>query len=246
VTVSSNVYSATIQADGSLSSWVTQPSLPNGVLAQGEAANGVLYVLGGSFDGGDALANSVYYSEINADGSLAGWNQTTPLPQSNAYFSVVAAGGRIFTMGGFNGSSITSTFNIAPVIGDGTLGVWSSGTSLPQPLYSEAVAVSSSNIFLTGGEDSNGDNLSSVYSMALPAPPPGPTLTKSNLINGTFNLRLTSTQTNIGFGLLASTNLVNWTNIGWGFTGTNGVLLLQDTNAANFSRRFYKAYWPLP
>ena len=82
--------------------------------------------------------------------------------------------------------------------------------------------------------------------MALPAPPPAPALTKSNLVAGTFNLRLTSTQTNTGFGLLASTNLVNWTNIGWGFTGTNGTLLLQDTNAASFPNRFYRAYWPLP
>jgi len=71
-------------------------------------------------------------------------------------------------------------------------------------------------------------------------------LTKSNLVNGTLTLRLTSTQTNTGFGLLASPDLINWTNIGWGFTGTNGVLMLQDTNAASFPNRFYRAYWPLP
>ena len=28
--------------------------------------------------------------------------------------------------------------------------------------------------------------------------------------------------------------------------GTNGTLLLTDTNAAHFPRRFYRAYWPLP
>ena len=49
-----------------------------------------------------------------------------------------------------------------------------------------------------------------------------------------------------GFGLLASTNLTDWRRIGWGFTGTNGVLLLQDTNAASFPQRFYRAFWPLP
>ena len=31
-----------------------------------------------------------------------------------------------------------------------------------------------------------------------------------------------------------------------GFTGTNGLLLFQDTNAASFPDRFYRAYWPLP
>jgi hypothetical protein len=47
-------------------------------------------------------------------------------------------------------------------------------------------------------------------------------------------------------GLLASTNLTSWTNLGWGFTGTNGTLLFTDTNAASFPHRFYRAYWPLP
>jgi hypothetical protein len=40
--------------------------------------------------------------------------------------------------------------------------------------------------------------------------------------------------------------LINWTNIGWGFTDTNGTLLFRDTNAASFPNRFYRAYWPLP
>lgn len=242
----SNVYSATIQSDGSLSSWISQPSLPIAISAQAEAANGMLYVLGGEIDNGAAVANSVYYSKINSDGSLAGWNQTTTLPEEKSYGSAVVASGRIFSMGGYNGSSIRNTLYIAQVMGDGTVGTWSVGTSLPQPLYSFAVASSGSYIFITGGQNSSALNVNTVYSMALPAPPPAPALTKSNLVAGTFNLRLTSTQTNTGFGLLASTNLVNWTNIGWGFTGTNGTLLLQDTNAASFPNRFYRAYWPLP
>jgi hypothetical protein len=100
----SNVYSAKIQIDGSLAAWVTQPSLPIAISAHTEAANGILYVLGGLIDDGNAVGNSVYYSKIKPDGSLADWNQTTPLPQGNAYFGAAAAGGRIFTIGGDNGS----------------------------------------------------------------------------------------------------------------------------------------------
>ena len=109
-----------------------------------------------------------------------------------------------------------------------------------------AVTVNSSNIFSLGGADLYANPLAPVYSLALPTPPGPPVLTRSNLVNGTFTLRLTATQTNLGFGLLASTNLTAWTNIGWGFTDTNGVLTLQDTNAAKFPRRFYRTYWPLP
>ena len=64
-------------------------------------------------------------------------------------------------------------------------------------------------------------------------------------LNFVFQLQLSST-TNTGFGFSASTNLAGWTNIGSGFTDTNGSLVLQDTNAPNFPHRFYRAYWPLP
>jgi hypothetical protein len=63
--------------------------------------------------------------------------------------------------------------------------------------------------------------------------------------NGYFQIKLTST-TNTGFEIQASTNLANWTNIGSGYTDTNGSLIIQDTNAAGFSNRFYRAHWPLP
>ncbi len=81
--------------------------------------------------------------------------------------------------------------------------------------------------------------------MALPTPPAVPTLISRNFTSGNFQLQLASS-TNTGFGLLASTNLTAWTNLGWGFTDTNGSLLFQDTNSAGFPQRFYRAYWPLP
>jgi hypothetical protein len=81
--------------------------------------------------------------------------------------------------------------------------------------------------------------------MALPAPPVVQTLVAHSFTNGNFQVQLASS-TNTGFGLLASTNLTAWTNLGWGFTGTNGLLSFQDTNAASFPNRFYRAYWPLP
>jgi hypothetical protein len=63
--------------------------------------------------------------------------------------------------------------------------------------------------------------------------------------HGNFQLTLSST-TNTGFEIQASTNLINWTNIGSGTTDTNGFLFFQDTNAPGFPKRFYRAYRPLP
>ena len=238
------VYSATIQTDGSLSAWVAQAPFPYGVYTQAEAANGMLYVLGGVTGDGSTILNTVYYSKINADGTLAGWNQTASLPQPESEFGAVAANGWVFSIGGWNVSGPTSSFYGASVKGDGSLASWSSGTSLPVPLFYHAVAASDSYIFVSGGGNNDATS-SAVYSMALPPPPAAPTLVSRSFTNGNFQLKLAAT-TNTGFGLLASTNLTSWTNIGWGFTGTNGTLLFQDTNAASFPNRFYRAYWPLP
>ncbi len=80
----------------------------------------------------------------------------------------------------------------------------------------------------------------------VPEPPTSLVLTSLGFTNQNFQLELISTSTNTGFGILASTNLASWTNIGSGYTGTNGVLMFQDTNAAGLDERFYRAYWPLP
>ena len=245
-TLSTNVYSAQIQANGSLSSWIMQNPLPIalGINGQAGVANGYLYEMGGLNNSGNAISN-VYYTKINSDGTLAGWNQTVPLPQPESDFGSIAANGFVFSMGGSDGLGNISSFYIAAVNGNGSLGSWSSGTSLPLPIYTFAVANNNSYIFLTGGEDNYNNAQSTVYSMALPAPPVVPTLTARNFTNGNFQLQLASS-TNTGFGLLASPDLINWTNLGWGFTDTNGLLSFQDTNAASFPNRFYRAYWPLP
>ena len=243
--VLNTVYSATIQTNGSLSAWTTQAPLPEALFTQAEAANGFIYVVGGVNGGGGAV-NTIYYTKINADGTLAGWNQTSALPRAVAEFGVVAANGLIFTFGGYDNVSpiITNSFYSAAVKGDGSLNSWSTGASLPQPESYFGFTASDSYIFVSGGN--NGSTyLSSVYSMALPAPPAAPQFISRSFTNGNFQIQLAAS-TNTGFGLLASPDLINWTNIGWGFTGTNGLLNFQDTNAANFTRRFYRVYWPLP
>jgi len=65
------------------------------------------------------------------------------------------------------------------------------------------------------------------------------------ITNGYFGFKLLST-TNIVFGIQASSNLVQWTSIGSGFTDTNGLMQFQDTNSPGIPYRFYRAYWPYP
>jgi hypothetical protein len=244
-TNSSAVFSATINPNGTLSSWNTQPSLPAGLRASAAAVNGTLYILGGATSG---LQNTVYYSPINPGGSLAGWNQTTPMPQALYLVGAVAFGGSVIFYGGYNGTAAVSNLYSAPVLGDGSLGSWSAGPYLPQPLYSFGTAVAGPYIFVTGGQSvSASQHTVYFYSATLPPPPTTPILTAQGLgANRSFQMQLTSSP-NTGFSFQASTNLRTWVNIGSGFTDTNGLLEFQDTNAAGFSSsRLYRARWPLP
>ena len=244
-TLINNVYSATIQADGSLSAWVTQRPLPVAIYAHAGVANGMLYVFGGAINGGTTVTNKVYYAKINDDGTLGVWNETTPLPLPLNNHGAVAAGGRVYVMGGaISGGFLANVHYSAPVAGDGSLGAWSAGPVLPYPEALFGLAVTDSHIFLSGGQGVQLTD-STVYSMALPLPPAAPAIVSQSFTNGNFQLGF-SAQTNTGFGLLASTNLTDWLRISSGFTDTNGVLLLQDTNAASFPRRFYRTFWPLP
>ena len=238
------VYSAQIQSDGSLSSWVTQPPLPVPIYIHASVANGYFYVLGGLIVDGSQISTNIYYTKINADGTLAGWIQTTRTPQPLSFFGAIAAGGRVYAIAGSNGAEPLNVFYNAMVTGDGSLSSWSAGPTLPEPLEGLAAAVSDAYIFVSGGI-SPSTITAAVYSMALPVPPTAPAFVSRFFTNGNFQLKLAST-TNTGFGLVASTNLTDWSRIAAGFTDTNGSLLFQDTNAAHFPRRFYRAYWPLP
>jgi hypothetical protein len=76
--------------------------------------------------------------------------------------------------------------------------------------------------------------------------PAKPILTSQGFdTNGYYQLTV-SASANTGFGIQASTDLFNWTNIGSGVTDTNGGFLFQDTNTAVFQNRFYRAFWPVP
>ena len=86
------------------------------------------------------------------------------------------------------------------------------------------------------------------YSVVVPPPatPAAPVLTALSYgADGTFQFELSST-TNTVFGIQASTNLANWVSIGSGTTDISGLLHFQDTNAAGFPSRFYRAHWPSP
>ena len=100
---SSAVYYAPINSDHSVGAWVTDSNpLPVAEDAASAAVvGGYMYVMGG-YTG--SYVTTVYYSQINADGSLGVWLTTTALPQALSYNPAVVNNGYIYLLGGANSS----------------------------------------------------------------------------------------------------------------------------------------------
>jgi hypothetical protein len=110
-------------------------------------------------------------------------------------------------------------------------------------------ATAKSDILQTGsGSTSAGSDHYPIFGdyVVAPVPPSSIVLTSEGLgTNGNFDVEVSSA-TNTGFGIQASTDLVNWAGIGSGVTDTNGLLLFEDTNTPANPSRFYRAVWPSP
>ncbi|HJP96740.1 MAG TPA: hypothetical protein VJ843_05235, partial [Candidatus Saccharimonadales bacterium] len=143
------IYIAKQSADGTLSNWQTSPvTLPSAVNATAAyVANGYLYVLGGNVSGASTAAT--YYTHINGDGSINAWNSATSLPVALANGTTFAANGYLYYMGGINGSGTTvgATY-YSPLNSDGSIGSWTSTTSLPTVSANFASVVLNGNVYM--------------------------------------------------------------------------------------------------
>lgn len=91
---------ALINGDGTLGTWARTSTLPDmRGYASATASNGYLYVLGGQ-DSAAAATTTVYYTPVNADGSLDGWQSTAALPEASSGHKSMFYKGRIYTVGG--------------------------------------------------------------------------------------------------------------------------------------------------
>ena len=82
---------------------------------------------------------------------ITGWTTGTSLPGTVCDSQAIVTSSRVYLLGGVINGSSSSTVYTAPINSDGTLGTWTTGTSLPGTVsYSQAI-VTSSRVYLLGG-----------------------------------------------------------------------------------------------
>ncbi|MFC1523023.1 kelch repeat-containing protein, partial [Elusimicrobiota bacterium] len=113
--------------------------------------NNRIYIIGG-YDGSNTLG-SVYFAQVNPDGSLGDWTQTTSLPGGALRMNHTSTlfNNRIYVIGGYDESSnVKSDVYSANIKPDGTLSDWTVATSLPAVRRGHTSVVLNNSIYVIG------------------------------------------------------------------------------------------------
>ena len=147
---SSVVLNAPINPDGTLGAWTTGASLPSAVYhSQAIVTKNRVYLLGGLVRA--AYSSTVYTAPINTDGTLGAWTTTTSLPETVANSQAIVTKTQVYLLGGYINGRWSSSVYTAPINPDGTLGAWTTTTSLPATVTDSQAIVTKNRVHLLGG-----------------------------------------------------------------------------------------------
>jgi len=158
------VYTTTINADGTLGTWVTSTPLPVALYAaQIIVTNNRVYLLGGR--NSVTYLSTVYTAPINPDGTLGAWVNSTPLPGAVVYSQAIVTNNRVYLIGGYVNGIPLSTVYTTTINTDGTLGTWIIDIPLPRAVAHSQAIVTNNRVYLLGGW--NGNYTSVVYTAPI-------------------------------------------------------------------------------
>lgn len=169
---SNKIYSAPINPDGSLGSWVIAGDLPAPQIGFSMVEhNGHILIIGGD------NSSLVYKTTPDSNGLIISWDATVSLPSPVYRGSVVKAGDVLIEIGGAAGFTTDNVYTTT-VHDDGTVDPWIlSNNHLPSPVHGGSAVIVGQYLYLMGGYNSTtGSYLSSVYFTKLNVTPPGTTL----------------------------------------------------------------------
>ena len=149
-TSSSVVYSSTIKFDGTLEGWSTDNPLPVTVSNSHVVVTGNrVYLLGGLISG--VASSAVYTAGIQDDGTLGTWSSATALPVTVRDSQVWVTKDKVYLLGGLVNNTASGAVYVSTINSDGTLGTWTTGTSIPSASSGRQSIVTKNKLHLLGG-----------------------------------------------------------------------------------------------
>ena len=137
-------------------------------LSQVVVIGNYLYLIGG-YVAGTGNTNTIYRSEVQADGSLGAFSLYSTLPATYVNFRAAVIKDRLYLFGGSSTSSpyVTSVVRYCPISSDGSLGTWTTGNSLSYAVADAALVVTTGYVYLIGGDAGNDNYTSAVQRAAI-------------------------------------------------------------------------------
>ncbi len=166
-TAQSTVYYSKFNGDGTLGPWLTGTNMPTKRVCHASVtANGYIYAIGGA-DETNTNSNTVYYAQMNANGSIGSWSTASNnLPDNIACSSTVVNNGYVYLFGGDNGnnwSNVLPNVYYAALNLDGSVGSWQSTVALPKALDVSTAQILNGKVYVIGGYDNTGKLQTSMY-----------------------------------------------------------------------------------
>lgn len=116
------------------------------------AADGWLYVLGGN-DGALPI-NTIEYAALAPDGGVGPFNSDTlPASLGREGLAAVATQGRVYVVGGANGSTAYTDVQYASILSDGSLGGWTAGANFVTGRSGHEALAYRGWLYVIGGRD---------------------------------------------------------------------------------------------
>ena len=144
------VYSAPINANGTLGTWTSGTAL-SGTTAHSQAivTKDKIHLLGG------LSISAIRTTTINSDGTLGTWSDTQNLPENFGASSVLVTKNRVYLLGGWTNTYSAKVYT-APVDSNGNIGTWTTGVDLPEPVAYAQSFNTRNWVYLIGGSNASG------------------------------------------------------------------------------------------
>lgn len=150
---------AKVSDDGALSPWTRGPDLPGPRFHHSMAAHDRFVYVTGGLEGNTSVA-SVFRAQVGPDGTVSRWTVLDDLPKPRSHHASFVHNGALYLVAGLNGNPAAEHEQLrdvvrAPIRADGSLGEWTTVSTLPHAYGTHSAVAHDGFVYLVGGVEDN-------------------------------------------------------------------------------------------